>query len=154
MKLLDLTVQRVADAPVPTDDDFRRWAAAAFDAAGVPAAELTVRLVPADESAGLNGAYRDKPRPTNVLSFGYGDALPPGQPLAGDLVICPEVVLQEAAEQGKPADHHWAHLTVHGVLHLCGMDHATDPDAARMEALETRILADLNIADPYLNDAA
>ena len=154
MKHLDLTVQRLADTDGPSQDDFRQWATVAFDAAGVVLAEVTVRLVAPDESAQLNGAYRDKPRATNVLSFGYGDALPPGPPLAGDLVICPEVVLPEAAEQGKPADHHWAHLTVHGVLHLCGMDHATDPDAARMEALETRILADLNIADPYLNDAA
>ena len=154
MKHLDLTVQRLAGTDGPSQDDFRQWATVAFDAAGVALAEVTVRLVAPDESAQLNGAYRNKPRATNVLSFGYGDALPPGEPLVGDLVICPAVVQREAAEQGKPIDHHWAHLTIHGVLHLCGMDHIDDHEAARMEALEKRLLAGLNIADPYLDDVA
>jgi probable rRNA maturation factor len=84
-----------------------------------------------------------------VLSFPA--ELPPGVdlPLLGDLAICAPVVLREAAEQGKPVAHHWAHLTVHGVLHLLGHDHLVDADADRMEALETRILATLGIPDPY-----
>lgn len=150
---LDLTVQRVTDASVPTRDAFSAWASAALADSDVEHAELTVRLVAEDESAQLNGAYRQKPKPTNVLSFGYGNDLP-DDTLVGDLVICPAVVEREAAQQGKALDHHWAHLTVHGVLHLCGFDHETDTDAALMEARETDILARLGIADPYLTQVA
>lgn len=150
---LDLTLQCATDAAAPERDDFRIWAQAALDDAQVERAELTVRLVAEDESAQLNGAYRQKPKPTNVLSFGYGEDLP-DDTLIGDLVICPAVVEREAAQQGKAPAHHWAHLTVHGVLHLCGFDHETDTDAALMEARETTILARLGIADPYLTDAA
>lgn len=150
---LDLTVQCATDAASPARDDFVAWANAALADAGIDRAELTVRLVAEDESAQLNGAYRQKPQPTNVLSFGYGDDLP-NDTLIGDLVICPVVVEREAAQQGKATAHHWAHLTVHGVLHLCGFDHETELEAAQMEARETAILARLGIADPYLTDAA
>lgn len=150
---LDLTLQCATDAASPTRQAFAEWATAALADADIQHAELTVRLVAEDESAKLNGAYRQKPRPTNVLSFGYGDDLP-GDALIGDLVICPAVVEREAAQQGKAVAHHWAHLTVHGVLHLCGFDHETELEAAQMEARETDILARLGIADPYLTDAA
>ena len=153
MSHLDLTVQCATDAAVPGREDFATWAKAALADADITRAELTVRLVAEAESAQLNGAYRQKPKPTNVLSFSYGDELP-DDTLIGDLVICPVVVAREAAQQGKAVAHHWAHLTVHGVLHLCGFDHETDSDAALMEARETDILARLGIADPYLTDAA
>ncbi len=100
----------------------------------------------------LNRRYRHRDYATNVLSFPV--ELPAGiaTPLIGDLVICAPVVAREAAAQGKPARAHWAHLSVHGVLHLLGHDHIVEADATRMEALERRILATLGIADPYRSD--
>lgn len=100
----------------------------------------------------LNCAFRGKDKPTNVLSFPAGDVagLPADAPLPlGDIVICAGVVGAEAAAQGKTEDDHWAHMLVHGTLHLLGFDHETDAEAADMEALETRILGEHGIADPY-----
>ncbi|HUD43030.1 MAG TPA: rRNA maturation RNase YbeY [Dokdonella sp.] len=135
---------------LPQRASFERWAAAA--AAGARrrrATELSIRLVGIDEGRLLNLQYRGRDYATNVLSFPTD--LPPGLrlPLIGDLVICAPVVAREAAEQGKAARDHYAHLTVHGVLHLLGYDHEHDADAERMEALETRVLAGFGIADPY-----
>ena len=112
-------------------------------------AELAIRIVGLDEGRALNRDYRGKDYATNVLSFPA--ELPPGiaLPLIGDLAICAPVVLREAAEQAKRPRDHWAHLTVHGVLHLLGHDHIDDGEAQAMETLETRILAGLGIADPY-----
>lgn len=126
----------------------RRWIQAALFAP----AELTIRFVDAEEGRTLNRDYRGKDYATNVLSFPV--ELPPGVklPLIGDLVICAPVVAREAKEQGKPARNHWAHMTVHGVLHLLGYDHIDDDEAEAMEALETRILAGLGIDDPYIAD--
>jgi probable rRNA maturation factor len=134
---------------VPSAEQFQRWAAAAF-AGRRPAAELSIRVVDEAEGAGLNARYRGKDYATNVLSFPA--ELPPGVPLptVGDLVICAPVVAREAAAQGKSAEAHWAHLTVHGCLHLIGYDHEDDSQAALMEPLETAILADLGYPDPYL----
>jgi len=114
------------------------------------ATELAIRIVGLEEGQALNRDYRGKDYPTNVLSFPA--ELPPGValPLIGDLAICAPVVAREAAEQGKKPTQHWAHMTVHGVLHLLGYDHLEDAEAERMESLETRILASLGIADPYL----
>ncbi|RAP56289.1 rRNA maturation RNase YbeY [Oleiagrimonas sp. MCCC 1A03011] len=137
---------------VPAPASFRAWVAAALRAVHRrKPAELSIRIVDADEGRALNAAYRGKDYATNVLSFPA--ELPPGVdlPLIGDLVICAPVVVREAAEQNKPAREHWAHMTVHGVLHLLGYDHIEDADAVRMEALETRILAGLGIDDPYLS---
>jgi probable rRNA maturation factor len=105
------------------------------------------------EMSTLNRDYRNKTGPTNVLSF--RSDLPPGLdlPLLGDIVICAPVVATEAAQQGKPRQAHWAHLTVHGTLHLLGYDHLEDLEAEEMEALETRILASLNYPCPYEGDA-
>lgn len=135
-------------AGVPSEGDFVRWAGAALDAAG-RGGELTIRVVDEAEGAKLNQTYRHKAGPTNVLSFPA--ELPPGVPLAvlGDLVICAPVVAREAAKQGKAPAAHWAHLTVHGCLHLLGYDHMEDAQARDMEGLETRILADLGFPDPY-----
>jgi len=128
-------------AGLPVRADFRRWARAALAGSG----QVTIRLVDADEGRALNRDYRGKDYATNVLSFPYES-----QPaVVGDLVICPAVVAREAAEQGKPPLVHYAHLTVHGMLHLQGRDHDNDADAETMEAEETRILATLGYADPY-----
>jgi probable rRNA maturation factor len=135
---------------VPASTSFRRWAEAALLGARhrKPAA-LSIRIVGAREGRALNLQYRGKDYATNVLSFPV--ELPRGvaSPLLGDLVICAPVVACEAREQHKAPRDHYAHLTVHGVLHLLGFDHQNERDATRMETLETRILATLGIADPY-----
>jgi probable rRNA maturation factor len=135
---------------LPSSVSFRSWVEAALHGAKRrKPAELAIRIVDTDEGRALNRDYRGKDYATNVLSFPV--ELPPGValPLIGDLAICAPVVLREAAEQGKATRDHWAHLTVHGVLHLLGYDHIEDGEAEAMEALETRILAGLGIADPY-----
>lgn len=121
--------------------DFVRWARAALAGGG----QITIRLVDADEGRVLNNDYRGKDYATNVLSFPY-DTEPV---VTGDLVICPAVVAREAAEQNKPLAAHYAHLTVHGMLHLQGRDHETDEDAQAMEDEEREILAALGYPDPY-----
>lgn len=119
---------------------------AALAGAGAGAGgEVTVRIVGAAESRALNRRYRGKDRPTNVLSFPYGE---PG--VLGDLVVCAPVVNREAREQGKSPAAHWAHMVVHGVLHLRGFDHIRAPDAKVMETRERAILARLSFPDPYL----
>ena len=135
---------------LPAPASFRRWVEAALRGAKRrKPAELAIRLVDAAEGRALNRDYRGKDYATNVLSFPA--ELPHGAmlPLLGDLAICAPVVLREATEQGKLARDHWAHLTIHGVLHLLGYDHIEDAEAEAMEALETRILAGLGITDPY-----
>ncbi|HET6554254.1 MAG TPA: rRNA maturation RNase YbeY [Dyella sp.] len=135
---------------VPSSASFRQWVEAALRGAKRrKAAELSIRIVDAKEGRTLNRGYRGKDYATNVLSFPV--ELPPGVklPLIGDLVICAPVVAREAAEQDKPVRNHWAHMTVHGVLHLLGYDHIEDAEAEEMEALEARILASLGIDDPY-----
>ena len=114
--------------------------------------EVAVRVVDADEIRTLNRLYRDKDKSTNVLSFPAGDI--DGLPaevsrLLGDVVVCASVVAAEASEQGKALPDHWAHLLVHGTLHLLGFDHENGPEAAEMEALETQILASRSVTDPY-----
>ena len=123
---------------LPSAQRLRAWALAA----GGRAAGVTVRIVGAAEGRRLNRAYRGVDRPTNVLSFPYGGD-------EGDLVLCHPVVVREAREQGKPLWTHYAHLVVHGMLHLRGMDHGTRDAAARMERAEIRILAAFGVPDPY-----
>ena len=132
----------------PSEAEFRRWAAAAL-AGRREHAEVSIRIVSEAEGAELNVRYRGKTGPTNVLSFPA--ELPAGVPLpvVGDLVICAPLVVREAETQGKQLSAHWAHLTVHGCLHLIGYDHEHEVQAAEMEALETAILADLGFPDPY-----
>ena len=140
----------VPRAGIPAPASFRRWVEAALRGAKRRRpAELSIRIVDADEARTLNRDYRGKDYATNVLSFEA--ELPPGLklPLIGDMVICAPAVAREAAEQGKPAHAHWAHLTVHGTLHLLGYDHVVKAEAEAMEALETRILVGLGFADPY-----
>lgn len=114
--------------------------------------ELTIRFVDEFEGQTLNRDYRGKDKTTNVLSFPFES--PPGieLPLLGDLVICHAVVAQEASEQGKLLEHHYAHMVVHGTLHLMGYDHIDDQEAEEMEQFERELLAELNIPDPYATD--
>ncbi len=151
---IEVTVQdgrESNDDEVPPSADFTRWANLAAESASD--AQMTIRIVDAEESRQLNHQYRGKNQPTNVLSFSYHDdeilSAAGQQRSLGDLVICADVVRQEAAERHLPAADHWAHLTIHGVLHLLGYDHETTQQAETMEALETRLLSSINIANPY-----
>jgi probable rRNA maturation factor len=133
---------------LPSAASFRKWAAAAAQGR-IRRADLAIRLVDTKEGRALNRHYRGKDYATNVLSFPA--ELPEGVtlPLLGDLVICAPVVAKEAAEQGKPPLAHYAHLTVHGVLHLLGLDHEDEREAEAMEQMEREILAALGLPDPY-----
>ena len=132
-----------------------QWVAAALKGR-IREADLAIRVVDAKEGQSLNRHYRGKDYATNVLSFPaeVPEGLPKGVkfPLLGDLVICAPVVAREAEEQGKALNAHYAHLTVHGVLHLLGWDHEDDKEADAMEQLEREILAELGIADPYAGE--
>ena len=146
---LDVAVSYAAPrAGVPASTSFRKWVAAALKGR-IREADLAIRIVDEREGQALNRHYRGKDYATNVLSFPA--ELPEGVklPLLGDLVICAPVVAREAAEQGKPVAAHYAHLTVHGVLHLLGWDHEHDKDAEAMEQLEREVLAELGLPDPY-----
>lgn len=138
----------------PSEEQFQQWVDAAL-AGREEDAEITIRLVDEAESTELNWQYRQKPGPTNILSFPFEE--PEGieleLDLLGDLVICVPIVLQEAMQQRKQIMDHWAHMTVHGVLHLLGYDHIEDQEAEQMEALEIQILNTLNIANPYLEES-
>ncbi|AJQ82944.1 rRNA maturation RNase YbeY [Xanthomonas oryzae] len=142
-------------AGLPSAVSFRKWVAAALKGR-IREADLAVRVVDEKEGCSLNHHYRGKDYATNVLSFPaeLPEGLPKGikMPLLGDLVICAPVVAREAAEQGKSLAAHYAHLTVHGTLHLLGWDHDDDKEADAMEQLEREILADLGIDDPYAGE--
>ncbi|MFC6632662.1 rRNA maturation RNase YbeY [Microbulbifer taiwanensis] len=146
---LHLDVQRASRCTdLPSDDSIRNWVSAALTGRR-EVAELTVRIVDEDESRQLNSQYRGKDSPTNVLSFPAELPDDLDLPLLGDLVICAPVVAQETEEQHKALPAHWAHMVVHGTLHLLGYDHIEDSDAEVMEKLETGLLAGLGFADPY-----
>lgn len=139
---LSLSVQyAVREASLPTRTEVRKWVRATRPGA----AEVTVRFVDAEEGRALNAQYRGKDHATNVLTFPYARA----PALSGDLVLCLPVVLREAAEQGKTASAHFAHLVVHGMLHLEGYDHETGAEARIMEQMERDILDRLGYPDPY-----
>lgn len=139
-----LSVQYASEADdLPSRAQVRRWVAAALDRP----AEITVRIVDADEARALNRDFRGKTYVPNVLTFEYGEIVP--GVLGGDVVICAPVVEREAREQGKPLRHHYAHMTVHGVLHLQGHDHIDPADACIMETREAVILKRFRIPDPY-----
>jgi probable rRNA maturation factor len=139
---LTLAVQFASIAEtLPTRHQFRKWVLAAV----TQNAEITLRIVDAAESRSLNKNYRDKDYATNVLTFPLQD-----EPLMGDIVLCAPVIAQEATEQGKALEAHYAHLTVHGLLHLQGYDHENDADAEAMEQLETQIVTNLGYPAPYL----
>lgn len=137
------------DENVPDKTQLQLWANAAATACQCAELELTIRVTDIEESAELNNQYRHKAGPTNVLSFPFED--PPGieTGILGDLVICAPVVQREADEQNKQLNEHWAHMLVHGVLHLCGYDHADESSATEMESLETRVITGLGFPPPY-----
>jgi probable rRNA maturation factor len=138
----------VAGESLPSPDAIRNWVSHALQG-GEDNVELVVRLVDEAEMTALNQRYRGKSGVTNVLSFPYEPMPGVSSGLLGDIVVCAPVVAEEAVRQGKPLDAHWAHLVIHGVLHLQGYDHHHDPDAYRMETMETQLLAELGFADPY-----
>jgi probable rRNA maturation factor len=135
---------------IPKSTQFEQWAAAALQPESIP--ELSIRIVAEDEGRALNLAYREKDYATNVLSFPF--EAPVGLPIEylGDLVICAPVVAREAREQDKSPESHWAHMVVHGVLHLQGYDHIEQAEAEQMETLEKHIMAQLGYANPYQDE--
>ncbi len=143
MPKLNISIQFASSQPrLPSKSQFRKWAKAALRVD----TEVTIRIVDEDEARILNSAYRGKDYATNVLTFPIAE-----EPhLMGDIVICAPVVETEAKAQNKPLEAHYAHLTVHGILHLHGYDHETEAQAELMESLEISILAKLGYANPYL----
>ena len=146
---VDLQIATENIEGLPTEEQIVQWATAAVQPEG-DEVEMTVRIVDEAESHELNLTYRGKDRPTNVLSFPFECPDEVELPLLGDLVICRQGVEREAAEQDKPLMAHWAHMVVHGSLHLLGYDHIEDDEAEEMESLETQIMQGLGFDDPYL----
>lgn len=150
---IDLQVA-CSQTELPTKEQLQLWVDTALnEVITTPqrSFELTIRIVNSEESQQLNKQYRDKDKPTNVLSFPF--EVPEGIELnlLGDLIICIEVMKQEAQEQNKALFDHWAHLVIHGCLHLVGFDHISDTDALEMESIEITILEKLGINNPYLS---
>lgn len=147
-------------AGLPAADQVQRWAETAARLAGGASGEIVIRIVDEAESQALNHDYRGKNSPTNVLSFPF--ELPEGIPeqmraelgegIIGDIAICAPVVEREAKDQGKAAEAHWAHMVIHGVLHLLGHDHVEDAGAEIMEAMEIRALSELGYPNPYFTE--
>ncbi|MCU5774141.1 rRNA maturation RNase YbeY [Erwiniaceae bacterium BAC15a-03b] len=149
--ILDLQIASESAAGLPQEAEFQQWLEAVLPQFQ-PVSEVTIRIVDEAESHELNMTYRGKDKPTNVLSFPF--EAPPGieLPLLGDLIICRQVVEQEAAEQQKALKAHWAHMVIHGSLHLLGYDHIEDDEAEEMESLETEIMLALGYPDPYISE--
>ncbi|AXH83158.1 TPA: rRNA maturation RNase YbeY [Haemophilus influenzae] len=147
--LVDLQIATENIEGLPAEEQIVQWATAAVQPEDNEV-EMTVRIVDEAESHELNLTYRGKDRPTNVLSFPFECPDEVELPLLGDLVICRQVVEREAVEQDKPLMAHWAHMVVHGSLHLLGYDHIEDDEAEEMESLETQIMQGLGFDDPYL----
>lgn len=149
---VDLQVATQADENIPDEHLLTQWVEAAINASDSIAreeAELTIRVVEQDESNALNLQFREKNKPTNVLSFPFQN--PPGLtlPLLGDLIICQAIIEEEAKQQQKTYQAHWAHMVIHGTLHLLGYDHIENEEALEMETLETNILVTLGFSPPY-----
>ena len=149
--IIDLQLACENTEGLPSEAQILQWATAAVQPES-DNVEMTVRIVDEAESHDLNLTYRGKDRPTNVLSFLFECPDEVELPLLGDLVICRQVVEREAIEQEKPLMAHWAHMIVHGSLHLLGYDHIEDDEAEEMESLETEIMQGLGFADPYLSE--
>lgn len=148
---LDYQINVTTTTELPSAEQMQHWVSAAVSAASteLDAAELTILIVDRDEGLQLNKAYRGRDYATNVLSFPFDAPVQLPIPLLGDLVICADVVAEEAQQQHKALLDHWTHMVIHGTLHLLGYDHIQDDEAEQMEQLERDILASLNIADPY-----
>ena len=151
-ELLVLDCQREVETNVPNDEKLQLWVNTALETAGfMKAAEMTLRFTTNEEVQTLNRDFRDKDKPTNVLSFPFEvpDFLIDEEPTLGDIIIAMPVIEAEAHEQQKTIENHLAHMTIHGTLHLLGFDHIEDEEAEEMEALEIQILEKLGIANPY-----
>lgn len=145
----ELDIQIATDiTPLPSFDDLYAWFVAALPN-GKDDSEMTIRIVDAEESQTLNNTYRGKDKPTNVLSFPADLPDEVNIPLLGDLVVCAQIVSDEANSQGKTIHVHWAHMVIHGTLHLLGYDHEDDDDAHIMENLEISLLDSLGFPNPY-----
>lgn len=148
MNIVTLDLQLASDtANIPAEDQLQQWSQLAWQ--GDEPTEVTIRIVDEFEMQALNLQYRGKDKPTNVLSFPFEAPAGITIPLAGDLVICAPVVAQEARDQYKDTNAHWAHMVIHGMLHLQSYDHIDDNEAEEMEGLEIRLLAQIGIANPY-----
>ncbi|CBJ82320.1 putative metal-dependent hydrolase [Xenorhabdus bovienii str. Jollieti] len=147
--ILDLQIACENPEGLPDEALFQRWLESILPQFQAES-EVTIRLVDEAESHDLNLTYRGKDKPTNVLSFPFEAPPEVELPLLGDLIICRQVVEQEAEEQQKTVEEHWAHMVIHGSLHLLGYDHIEDDEAEEMESLETEILQKMGYADPYL----
>ncbi|GKW07262.1 rRNA maturation RNase YbeY [Pectobacterium carotovorum] len=147
--ILDLQIASEQAQGLPEEKDFQRWLEGVLPQFQ-EVSEVTIRIVDEAESRDLNYTYRGKDKPTNVLSFPFEAPPEVELPLLGDLIICRQVVEREAAEQEKTVEEHWAHMVVHGSLHLLGYNHIEDSEAEEMEALETEIMQGMGYADPYL----
>ena len=144
----EIEIQRASTTTdLPGDSDFQRWASAAL--LDIEKTSVVIRLVDPDESRQLNNDYRGVDKPTNVLSFPFEAPAEIADEFLGDMIICAPVVEQEARQQNKPLQAHWAHMVTHGLLHLQGYDHQNDQQAEEMERLEVEILATLGFPDPY-----
>ena len=138
-----------ASATIPSAEKIEQWISAALKSDELIDAEVSVYIVDEAEGQALNFQYRGKDKPTNILSFPADIPEEVGVPLLGDLVVCAPVVAREAEEQGKSLDAHWAHMLVHGTLHLLGYDHLEDDTADAMESLETHLITKMNFPAPY-----
>lgn len=147
MKNLQINFQKVsAFQDLPTLKQIKSWIKKGLEGQ-ITSGDLTIRITTTEEIQKLNKEYRHKDKPTNILSFNYSDD---PEEMVGDLVICDEVVKREAVEQHKTYEQHYAHLIIHGLLHLRGYDHETHDEAEEMEALEIKLLQDLGFPNPYL----
>ena len=150
LRLCVFVQNKVGRKGVPIARSFERWVRAALIGRRKGWTEVNIVLFDEPAGRGMNRQYRGKDHATNVLSFPYEPLPGDSTGLLGDLVMCPPVITREAAKQGKHLRDHYAHLTIHGVLHLLGYDHQTAAEAGRMESLEIRILARIGIANPYV----
>lgn len=148
--ILDLQFACEKDG-LPSEQDFKNWSKIALPNTDEEY-EITIRLVDETESQALNHQYRGKNKPTNVLSFPFEAPEGVQLPLLGDLVICRQIVEQEALAQNKTIIQHWAHMCIHGILHLRGYDHINEEDAEEMEGIEIALLSQLSIPNPYLTN--
>ncbi|MDD0824876.1 rRNA maturation RNase YbeY [Mannheimia sp. AT1] len=154
--IIDLQIASEKQGNLPTVEQLTHWVQRALSLEAqtedFPETEITIRIVDEAESHELNLTYRGKDKPTNVLSFPF--EMPEGieLPLLGDLIICRQVVEKEAQEQGISLESHWAHLAIHGTLHLLGYDHIEENEAVEMESLETEIMQSLGYKDPYISE--